>query len=879
MTIRTANIHTLAYRARDMQPGERQAFVKQHCHDDVALISRVYELMDSASSSHIADDAEVIGNEHEPGWQPNVLIGTRLGAYELTQIIGTGGMGAVFLARRIDDEFQQQVAIKLVRGSLLSANIAARLRAERQILASLQHPNIAMLLDGGTAADGTPYLVMEYIDGQPIDVHCDREALSVEQRLRMFLKICSAVQCAHQSLIVHRDLKPTNILVNHEGQPKLLDFGIAKLLDTELQARHANLTQHDMRLLTPAHASPEQILGEAITTSSDIYVLGVLLYELLCGYRPFVFPQSFRLVDLEHIICSARATPPSAMVHRLDRESPGFMRDIARCRNTTTAKLKRTLHGDLDNIVMMAMRREPARRYASVEQLSNDIKHWLDGLPVTATRDSWRYRASKFIKRYAWAIGGLSVGVATLVVLIIVLLVQAHRTAMQRDAIERERNRAEEVSSFLLDLFRYADPTRTRGNELKARDVLDAGARQIDTALDSQPELRATMLDTIGQVYGNLGLDDDAVKSLEKSLDTRIAIEGENNLDVAGVLQHLGDVKAAQGADKQAIAILNRALNIQQQLLGTDAVEQASTLQLRARAMMDLGDFSAAESDLLKALSLYDLHGQSTTVQKAMALSTLGELRSDQYRDEEAETLMRAALADLLPVLGPDHPQITELKLNLADSLESQGKYREAQPIFEAALAQKRRVLGPDHPQTIEAMENYGSFLTRKGDYAQAQQVLDEVLKTNIRLHGAHHAFVGYDRVNVGILYFMRGDYRHAEQQYREALAIYAHALPPDHVYVAGAQMSLGRLLTLENRLDEAIELLQKSQQLFIKTFGADNPMSYRATAALGVALVKAHRGDEAKPLLLTARPYMERFEKTQELYREFETALAKVAH
>ncbi len=878
MTMKPADIHNVAFRARDMQPDERQAFVKLQCHDDVTQISLVYERLktivrESATDTDVASSVESADTE----WQPSTLIGTRLGVYELTKLLGTGGMGAVFLAQRIDAEFQQQVAIKLVRNTLLSIDIAGRLRTERQILASLQHPNIATLLDGGTAADGTPYLVMEYIDGLPIDIYCDREKLTIEQRLRIFLKICSAVQCAHQNLVVHRDLKPTNILVNHEGQPKLLDFGIAKLLDTPLQQRHANLTHHDMRMLTPAHASPEQILGDAITTSSDIYVLGVLLYELLCGCRPFVFPRQYRLIDLEQIICSSKPLSPGIMVNRVDRESSGFMLDIARCRSVSIARLKRVLKGDLDNIVMMAMRREPMRRYASVEQLSNDIKNWLDELPVIATRDSWNYRTSKFIRRYAWAIGGLSVTFVAFIIFTIVLITQSYNTARQRDELERERNRAEQVSSFLLDLFRYSDPTRSRGNELKARDLLDAGAKRIDTALDSQPLLRATMLDTIGQVYGNMGLDNDAVSALEKSLKTRVETSGENNLEVAEVLVHLAEVRLFQGEDADAVNMLERALKIQQHLLGANAIEQANTLRLLGRVVMDQGDFAAAEQHLLHALSLYDSHGQFGTLDKALTLSTLGELRANQYRDAEGEALMRAALADMLPVLGPDHPQIMEIKINLADALESQGKYSEAQPIFETALAEKRRTLGSDHPQTISALENYGSFLTRKGDYAQAQQVLDEALKTNIRLHGEAHAFVGYDRVNLGILDFMRGDNRHAEEQYRLALEIYSHSLPADHVYVAGAQMSLGRALVHEAKFDEAAQVLQKSVEIFSKVLGADNPMTYRASAALGIALVGAKRIDEARPLLIAARPYIERMERTQQLYREFEDALTAV--
>jgi len=877
MTPKKPDINTVAFLARDMPPDERQAFVRKQCHDDVTQISKVYELLKTALHAPETAEFGATPDNAESEWDPGALIGTRLGVYELTRLLGTGGMGAVFLAQRIDAEFQQQVAIKLVRNTLLSANITARLRAERQILASLQHPNIATLMDGGTAADGTPYLVMEYIDGMPIDTYCDREKLTVDQRLRMFLKVCSAVQCAHQNLIVHRDLKPTNILVNREGQPKLLDFGIAKLLDTHVHQRHANLTQHDMRMLTPAHASPEQILGDPITTSSDIYVLGVLLYELLCGCRPFVFPANYRLIDLEHIVCASKPAPPSAMVSRVDRESSGFMQDLARCRNTTVTRLKRSLRGDLDNIVMMAMRREPARRYSSVEQLSNDVKHWLDGLPVIATRDSFRYRAGKFTRRYALPLAGVGIAFAASVAFIIVLLVQSRHIARQRDAVELERNRAEQVSAFLLDLFRYADPEKARNNDLKARDLLDAGVKRIDDALGSQPALRATMLDTMGQVYSSLGIDNEASAALEKSLNLRLAQSGEERLDVADVLVHLALVRISQSDNTQAITLAKRALNIQKKLLGDDAVELAKPLRVMSEAATNLGNFSDAEEYIYHALSLLDSHHQFNTVEKGNALAILALLKNYEYQEAESESLYRYSLATLIPILGNDEPLVVQLRSEYASALESLGKFSEAQPILLESLTKKREMLGPTHVETINAVERYGLFMTRKGDYASAQALLDDTLKTKIKLYGEQHINVAYTRVNLAILEFMRGNYTIADKQVRTALAIYSQSMQDDNVYVAAANMVLARVLVRLHRPDEAVTIQQRVRDVFISVYGVDNPFTHRATAVLGIALADAKRIEEARPLLLAVRPYIERMTDRQEFLREYEDALAVV--
>ena len=873
METRLPNANAIADHARVLTPRERDAFVQAQCGADATLISQVYELLQQNAT--LAEDV----HETAVDWQPRTLLGTRLGPYELCRLLGSGGMGEVYLAQRVDTEFQQQVAIKLVRTTLLSKNVAARLRVERQILASLKHPNIATLFDGGSAADGTPYLVMEYIEGVNIDIYCDRAKLTIEQRLRLFCEVCAAVQYAHQNLIVHRDLKPTNILVTHDGQPKLLDFGIAKLLDTQLSARNDTLTHHDLRMFTPAHASPEQVRGEAITTRSDIYVLGVLLYELLCGRRPFVLAPEFRFTELERVVCTVRPPRPSVAVASMARKSFDHVVEIARARSTTVPRLTRRLQGDLDNMVMMALRKNPARRYASAEQFANDIQHWLNGKPVVATKPSWSYFARKFATRHAVTLSAISAAFLLLIGFSVLTYLQARDLARQRDAIAIERTRAEQVSSFLVDLFKFSDPTKSRGNELKARDLLDTGARHIDTALTAQPATRAVLLETIGEVYGSLGLNTEAADTLQKSLDARIKLYGVDNDEVAETLAQLGEVRISQGEYAAASNLLEQAVQIQQRLHGVNAVEQATALRLLSKVSLELGDFPSTEHNLLRTLALYDTHDQYHSLNKALALANLGDLRANQYRDAEAEALFRAALAITAPALGNDHPRVTELHINLADALESQGKYSEAQPLFEAALSEKRRVLGNEHPQTIDALENYGSFLRRKGDYAPAQIIMTEALQANIKIRGESNMLVGYDRVNLGLLDYDRGEYAPAEIKFRAALTNYAHSLPAKHAYIAGAQMSLGRALMHQGKLPEAIAILNQSIAMFVDTLGTDNPVTYRARAALGITLVAAQRYDEARPLLIAAQPFIESIDKTQTINRELRAALDVVSH
>lgn len=874
----TASTHKdpqdIAQRARDLGPRERQAFVEQQCGADADLASQVLALLDQSDSA--AQYWQ--GGEDDHDWAPASLIGARLGQYQLTQLLGSGGMGEVYLATRIDREFEQQVAIKLVRGNVLTDDVRARLRTERQILASLRHPNIATLFDGGTAPDGTPYLVMEYIEGVPIDSWCDRQQLSIEQRLQLFCKVCAAVQCAHQSLIVHRDLKPNNILVTAAGEPKLLDFGIAKLLDAQFSPRTVTVTHHEFRVMTPAHASPEQVRGEPITTASDIYVLGVLLYELLSGKRPFVLPYNCRLADVERLVCNSTPIPPSSMATRTVKESPALMHDLAQLRQTSPQKLARRLQGDLDNIVLMALRKEPSRRYASAAQFAEDIQHWLHGRPVLATKDSWTYRCNKFVRRHTLAVASAATIVLLLAGFSAVTWLQARDIARQRDAVAMERTRAEQVSSFLVELFELSDPSQSRGNELKARELLDVGARRIDGNLESQPATRAMLLGTIGKVYGSLGLYKEAADSLTRSLQTRRELYGDRHDDVAASRLALADVLISQGELDAAGQELTQALAMQQQLHGAQSVEQAPVLRLMGRLALERGEYPQAEQHMRAAIALYDRHDMQNSLDKASVMSDLGKALADQYQEARAEPLYRAALAIETASLGDDHPRVAELKNRLADALEGQGRYDDAAPIFRDAVDVKRRVLGNTHPQTIDTLENYGNFLRRKGDYPQAEAVLIEALQANRKLYGEHHSYVGYDRVNLGLLAYDRGDYASAETEFRAALDIYARTLSPDNVLIAGAKIGLGRSLTRLGKATQAIPLLQDAIRISAHALGEDNPVTDTGRAALGLALLAGNHRNEATDLLTRTQPVMQRtYGANAVITREVNAALQKV--
>jgi serine/threonine-protein kinase len=454
---------------------------------------------------------------------------TRIGPYRLIHELGRGGMGSVWLAERADAEYVDRVAIKLIRADAASPGLIRRFLSERQILANLKHPNIARLLDGGTTDDGRPYLVMEYIEGDPIDVYCDRHRLSVADRIALVRQVAGALQFAHTNLVVHRDIKPSNILVTSDGAPRLLDFGIAKILDPATMPHRVAETGTGHRLMTPAYASPEQVRGDAVTTAADVYSIAVVLYELLTGRLPYR-TESAQPHDLARLILEVQPEQPSTAVAA----------DAPVERNTTLQRLRRQLEGDLDNILLVALRKEPERRYASIEQFAADLGRHLDGHPVVARPDTWPYRAGKFVKRNRGAVAAGMSTFLTLAFFALSVAIQANRIRRERDIANREREKAESVTAFLVDVFDAADPNNARGTEVTAREILAEGGRKAKTELADQPEVQAAAMETIGNVYRALGEYDSAAPFLQAAHDRRLAALGPNSLDYATSLTELG---------------------------------------------------------------------------------------------------------------------------------------------------------------------------------------------------------------------------------------------------------------------------------------------------------------------------------------------------
>jgi eukaryotic-like serine/threonine-protein kinase len=843
--------------AQTLPPHERLRFIREACATDSDLYATAMHELESRQHWFGSDGAAASDSAED---SPIDLAGERIGPYRILRSLGRGGMGEVFLAERADEQFQQQVAIKLVRRGLLSRHVQGRLKLERQILATLDHPNIARLFDGGTTTDGTPYIVMEYVDGEPIDIYCDSRCLDVEQRLRLFQVVCSAVHRAHQNLIVHRDLKPSNILVTREGTLKLLDFGIAKMLDDRQMMHTMAVTQADYRVLTPDHASPEQIRGDPITTASDTYVLGVVLYELLCGCKPFALKGN-RLGDLERAICEEAPPPPSVVVQQ--REDAA---QIARQRGASPAKLRRELAGDLDNIVLLAMRKEPERRYSSVEQFAADVQRHLDGMPVLARADAWSYRTGKFLKRHALVAGLAAAFVALLIGFSITTYVQSGRIAQERDIAQVERaraqtaqQRAEAVSEFLIDSFRLADPSHARGKEITAREILDTGAARIANELGAQPDLQATLLDTIGSVYLSLDLPADAQPLIEQGLAVRRKLHGEQHLDVAHSLYSLNRVYEKKGDLDTAERLALDSLAIDTQLTGAASLETAGSLCRLGVLQHAKGDLRSAERNLDECMRIRIARLGPNHELITVPLDNLGRLAQERRDFVTAERLFRQAVEVDVRNHRENHPQYVRHLHNLATVLHSEGNLDAAEPLYRETVDLYRKILGPEHSETVDAMGNLGRLLEDRGRFDEAQQIYETALAASRRAHPTPHVDVGNLLSDLGRLALLRKQYAEAEQRLREALQIYRATLPSGHSFTAGALTNLGRTLLELNRPQDAEATLQSALSEWSEAVGTANPLYCLARAFLGRAWAMQGRFAEAEPALLESYPVLVR--------------------
>lgn len=769
-------------------------------------------------------------------------------------------MGTVYLAERDGADFDQQVALKVLRADLLDEDLLRRFRAERRILAALRHPHIAAMLDGGTTDDGRPFVVMERIEGTDLITHSAERGLDVPARIELFCRVCAAVEHAHRNLVVHRDLKPANVLVTANDQPKLLDFGIAKLLTTDESEHSLAVTRAGMMLFTPEYASPEQVRGEAITTSTDVYALGAVLFELLTGV-PAHRLDTRAPGELERVICREERTAPSSLA--------------------ADPRRRRELVGDLDNIVLRALRTEPERRYGSARELAADLRRHLEGRPVTARPDTWRYRTAKFMRRNRLAVGTAAAFVLLVAGSALALLVQAQRIREERDIARTESEVAREVSDFLVRLFDVADATRAE--QLKARDLLARGSQRVADELDAPPLVRAGLMHAMGRASLVLGLVPQAAPLLEQAHALRQDAAAPPAA-LADSMQWLGQLRVQEGSYQQAEELVRAALEHRRstcpddgpalatnlrvlsgviraagrpldaqpfaeqaaQLLGDDAPPIAVLETLRERGLVER-DLGRADAALALFEQARDVAGQefgNDHPAYASTLRLLGEYYDERGRGTEAIRHFEKALAVMQEAAGDDHPSISGITFRIASAARSAGDLERAEALLREVLERDRAALG-DHPGVARDLDELAFVLYEKGEYAEAEQLFRAGLAAYRRLLPPEHPDIAIALSNVAMVLHVTGRADEAEAPVREALAIREKIFPPEHSMVLASRQFIAVLHDARGEFPEAerelFEVLQGRRQAL-----GDHSLTAGTLYSLATTTMKQGRIDEA---------------------------------
>ena len=880
---RWERVRALFAAALELPAGRRADFLRESCGGDEALRADVESLLAEDSEAHSLLDGGAEGagfTDLLPPESPpdDTVVGKRIGPWRIVRPIGTGGMGAVYLAERDDGEFRQTAALKLIRRGMNSREILARFRAERQILARLDHPGIGRLLDGGISPDGRPWFTMEYIDGKPIDRYCDEHALDVEARLDLFADVCDAVRYAQRNLVVHRDLKPGNILVTPDGTVKLLDFGIAKLLDPTdvgLSSGSAGVTRTGSRPMTPGYAAPEQIRGQAVTTATDVYALGVILYELLTGTRPYS-PADETPAALERAILDSTPTRPGL--------------------------LRKKLPSDLDNICLMALRKEPERRYSSAEQLLADLSSFRAGRPVLARPDTVGYRTGKFVRRNRVAVVASAAALAAIVVLV---AYYTTRLAHERDRAREEAAKAKSVVSFLTGLFEVADPSESLGETVTARELLDRGAARIRDELADEPEVQATMENVVGNVYGSLGLYADADSMLTRALSTRrllhrgdhedlaeslgdagILRRTEGNYDAAehllrdalamnrrlhpeddgAVAENLRDlawVLAEKGANAEADSMLHEALGIWTRLNGPEDKHVGPVLNDIGLAASERREYDVAKDYFLKALDVQRKTSHGPNPETSSTLYNLSELHRQLGEWGAARDAAKEALEIDRKIYGEDHPQVAYDLSSLAKIEQYTGGLDAAETYFREALAMRRRFLGDEHPDVASSMADLAQVLGVQGKYDEALAMELEAMKMDERLQGADHPVLAERLHSLARMEYDRKDYAKSAGYARRAVALNSKLWGPRASVTGESMLYLSRALVGMDKGDEALPVQREALAIEKEAHGEEFRGYVMQLNGLASALACAGKNAEAEST------YREVIERTKSVLGE----------
>jgi len=913
------NIETVLDAVLDMAQSERTEYLNTHVQDETirAEVLRLLQaeenlpnILESDIHHYLQKEADVASITASIG-NPVITIDR----FEMLEEIGRGGMSVVYRARRTDGEFDHDVAVKIIQPFGMNREEQVnRLRAERQILAGLKHPNIAQVYDGGVTPEGWPYMIMELVVGVSLTRYCRENDLGLDERLQLFQTICDTVIYAHRSLVLHRDLKPGNILITNDGNVKLLDFGIAKLLAEGSTA--VPLTRTGNPLLTPEYAAPEQFLGKVTTTAIDVYSLGVILYELLAGTRPFdLSGKSIR--EMEELITDRQPLRPSE----------------AACLPVLPPA---ELSGDLDVICLKALRKEPENRYQSVQELKEDIQRYLAGIPITARQATRLYRIRKFAGRHKAGVTAVAIILIVITGFFVALIHQQRITEAQRNRAQTQAIKAEEIIEFMLSLFQASDPAETRGDTLRVTDFLGRGLQRADQ-LHAQPDVQADMLELIARAYRMVSLYEDAHATQQRVLEIRRQTFGDMNAGVANAMVDLGTIKTRINQRLEADSIYNRALAIQQQLwpsglsndiantlqrlsdnlihlrrdssdvrLAADYIEQAmgirgrlseaprpdlaEDMKTRSRVAHYQNDRDMEERLLSQALDLERMLLGDDHPETIATFGSLGVLYYNSGRYREAEEMHRLALNARVRVFGDDHPQVARSYSSLAMAVMAQRDFQQAAELFEAAQGIYQRAFGEHNHRVAAVLNNSSQVYMSLGDFETAIRMQEQALEItlmnydewsqeagssyyllsmsnrSIRNYDAaigwarksleisrrigHDLYTGWDLMLLARLYDDKGDYTTAESLMIESMAYEQTALPDGHHHTASSKGRYGRFLMNRGRADEAEPLLREALDIRTRHFGSEDLQTVQIKTLLAECLVLLEIMDEAETLL-----------------------------
>jgi eukaryotic-like serine/threonine-protein kinase len=801
MDNRREKIGQIFIQAIELEEAERLDFIRSECEGDEAMAQEVLSLVKAHASESILDrtlDSYRKSVVYEASSES--LKGERVGKYRVIREIGHGGMGSVYLAERDDGEFERKVALKFLKNRFATPDQIARFKRERTILAALSHEHIAQLLDAGVTRFGQPWFVMELIDGLPITEYCDKKQLTLKERIELFLNVCGAVQYAHQKLVIHRDLKPANILVSAKGSVKLLDFGIAKITDeSEIPADRIH-TREGLLPFTPVYASPEQAAGDMITTSSDLYQLGVILYELLTGFRPYELTGNSP-AEIERTICERPPADPASHFSGaiLQSEKMLMIESVCRNRSTELNRLRRDLKGDLNAILLKAIRKEPGRRYGSAGQMAEDLQRHLQGKPVQAHADSGFYRFKKFLKRHPAESASAAI---TLLVLIVYLFSVTWHSAQTRAALEKaetEAAKSEQVVGFLMGMFEAGDPFEGEGGAVTAAAILERGLSQAES-LDEQPEVQAQMYDVIGRVWYSLGEYQHAYPVLEQA---RLLREGSVNSEkhtLADTYYNLASAMHHLGRFRESHELYQKALQIYENLPDYQSAEYAGSLYAIADMSAVRGQYERSASMHQHALQMRnDLWGE---VHPEIVASYLGLGRAYYLSGNHTAAFEKIELADRVmgQIYSNDHPAYADLYELRGRTYQALGETEPALDHYLKALQIRKSVLGDDHIDTGISRKNLADFYFSEGKFDPAEELYSNLLST------LNEESPLYRPVTQALasLYVKTGALEKAEPLYRKTVLLLQDHLNDHHPRLLNARIEYGSVLVQLSQFEQA---------------------------------------------------------------------------